>query len=56
MELKRRAIGLDLSRSYQVALEELYGQHVADKLIVAMIAGFTLIILLGLMIATHSLG
>ena len=56
MELKRNAISPDLSRSYLVALEELYGQHVANKLKIAMIAGFTLIIMLGLIMATHSVG
>jgi hypothetical protein len=57
MELRRRAISLEFfSRSYLVALEELYGRRLANKLMIAMIAGFTLIIMVGLMIATHSLG
>jgi hypothetical protein len=55
MELKRKAISPDLSRSYLMALEELYGQHLASKLKIALIAGFTLILIFGLMIATHSI-
>ncbi len=56
MELKRKAISLELSRSYLMALEELYGQRLASKLMIALIAGATLILMVGLMIATHSVG
>jgi hypothetical protein len=56
MELKRKAISLELSRSYLIALEELYGQRLAGKLQIALIASFTLILMVGLMVATHSVG